>query len=145
MLRAELSKGYEWVHITSHGWSLGWGLGNSNNVWIWVTGNDIAGINPRTFFYNTHSCGNALITDRNYVAGTCLFSDYGLTYLGFTDTAYYPPEWDVIYSNNLRDKTFGETFKAIYDYVFQNAPTGDSIPWMGTEMILLGDPTLRVN
>ncbi len=134
LVKNEIVKNYEWASIIAHSWS---------NALSGMSTDYIRTTKPSVLFYNTHACGTARFKDDDYVAGACVLEANGLTYLGSTTLAYYLPEWDTAYTSKLANNgTFGDALLDIFDLSLNNS--NNSVDWTGQEMILLGDPTLKV-
>ncbi|TET32122.1 MAG: hypothetical protein E3J72_20545 [Planctomycetota bacterium] len=135
-MKSEISRDYEWIHAIAHG---------SPFEWEGVTVYDIASINPRTRFWNMHSCSTAKFTTSNAISVACLFNDHGLIVVAGTTYMCYEPQWDSTYTGSLQTETFGESYKAMMQWIHDNwGGQEDQIEWSGQEIIMMGDPTLKV-
>jgi hypothetical protein len=84
------SEGFEWLHVTCHGWSGGHvfsnhkaGEGDAGAVYS----SDYSSIDPRILFYVLDVCSGSRYVEKDYLAGACAFAGTGgLAAIGATST-----------------------------------------------------------
>jgi hypothetical protein len=134
-LYPELSKDYEYIHITAHSNPISWGN---------LSYTDVRQIHPTALFYNTHACSTARFTESNYIGGVTVLNEEGLFYIGSTTWGYYTPEMDAAFTSALAyGATVGEALMDLFVHRF-NVSSEPSLQWKGQELVILGDPTIRV-
>jgi hypothetical protein len=134
-----LSDGYSWVHVMSHG--------NPGGHSFKVPGGGGGSVNSMTYkngdypvlFYNLFVCSGARFTSSNYLGGWCLFSGDTLGVIGSTKTGSMIND-DKFYTPLSNGKILGEAFREWFNHTITHVPVGDQ-PWF-YGMTYLGDPTL---
>lgn len=133
--KAELTAGYEWVHLISH--SSPWGSsfhdgappsggGTLNNF-------EVPPLDPQAFFYVLNCCSNGRWTEVDNLANSYIWTDsYGLAALAQTRVDY-TNNFQEYYQTLAAGSCLGEAFR---NWLANNM-------YMEDGAVLLGDPTLR--
>ncbi len=135
---SRLQQGYEFVYL--HSWSTSTSHTFTNGDVYYY---DIDDTDPHVFFYLLSACNVANYENRNYIAGSYIFSQsYGLTALAPTTSSFEHPVWiysDFVESLNSGD-CIGESFKDNYNDMMQDY---SSICCLYSHTIL-GDPSFAI-
>lgn len=138
-------KKYEYLQITAHSspWERYFEI---KGGWETVLSSQIQDHTPNFLFYYLHACSNARYSETNYMAGWYVFqkenidtgvrSSFGLIARGNTKT--FGGHFVEYYYDQLNTNDFGTAQKNWFRY----AHTSPSYTY---GMVLIGDPTLRVN
>jgi hypothetical protein len=152
--RLKNGDGYEWTWVYDHGSVGSHGFGKwywYDSQWYWGYWNE--GLvysssyylpdTPKTFFYIFGSCNAAEFTEENCVANSAIFGKgNGLTSIGMTEGGGFPASWfSDAFSELGEHECIGEAFKTMYN---SNIDYYDGT-YVYKIIVLLGDPTLRIN
>ncbi len=168
--RLRLGDSYEWTWVYGHGsiyshshsfgnYSWQWDNQSQRNKWIWQLWNEGCAddyyyleMAPKTFFYILGPCGAAVFSEENCVANCAIFGEgKGLTAIGMTDAigGSFPASWfSEAFERLGQHECIGEAFKTMYNSMIENRTGNPSLPaseYAYKKIILLGDPTIRVN
>jgi hypothetical protein len=138
--RAQLVKGYEWIHVMAH--SSAWGSTFKAADDVTYTGTifncEIYGLQPHCNFYDLFCCSGARFTEENYSAGWMVFNDdWGLFAVGSTKTGSMEGSFNDYYTPISTGSCVGDAFKS---WFIQHGE--DSRDWH-YGLALIGDPTLK--
>ncbi len=143
LYKAELSDGYEFVHVAAH----------SNHGGNWFTGPGINGgselmnyelydLDPPGIFYTLFACSNARYVEPNYMGGWYIFTDsYGLAATGTCKTGSML-NFDQFYYPMGQGATIGEAYYLWWDEMANWGLDAGAVMWFYGNT-LLGDPTLK--
>jgi hypothetical protein len=132
-------------------WKPGYGSGNWFDLEEYysedggeISSSDIETIDPDGFLYNLFACSAARYTESNYIAGRYAFADtYGLSTIGSTKTGsmlYFEGFYEELGNGQCVGKALQEWFRKQGQDGFYNW----EVCWY-YGLVLIGDPTLRVN
>ncbi len=144
-----IQEDYEFVTVWAHG-NVGTQVFGPE-PWSYLYTADLLNIQPKGYFYNLFSCGNANFTGKitkdsdfiiPYIGGAYLFFGNGLAVVGSTKTGGMVYS-EAFYSALAEGKSFGEAFLAWWK---NSGFTPDSLLFRQWNygMTILGDPTLRL-
>jgi hypothetical protein len=136
-----LSAGYSWVHVMSHGNPHGHSFKKPGGGGGSLNYNTYRSEDHHVLFYNLFVCSGARFTSSNYLGGWCLFSGDTLGVIGSTKTGSMINE-KKFYTPLSNGMILGEAYRDWFDDIFTDKP-GDK-PWY-YGMTYLGDPTLRAS
>lgn len=138
-LKSRFNNNYEHLFIAAH--SSPYSSSLTPGIITW---DDIKNLRPHFNFYNLFACSNALYTVENYMAGWYIFqeSNYGLISIGTTKTGGMQ-NFRGFYEPLVRLNNFGLAFKDWFSQGEAKQASVDKCSYGG--MVLLGDPTLKVN
>ncbi|MCD4847438.1 MAG: hypothetical protein K8R76_04530 [Candidatus Aegiribacteria sp.] len=134
--KAELTEGYEFVHLMSHSSPWGHTFRVSSGYGGTVMAPEISCINPQTVFVQLFACSNCRWTEPNCLGNWYLFgTDYGLLAIGSTKTGAmldFSEFYEPIGSGNIPGVAFRTWFTNVGIYN----------PDWHYGCVLLGDPTI---
>ena len=138
--RAQLVKGYEWIHVMAH--SSAWGSTFKASDDVTYTGTvfncEVYALQPHCHFYDLFCCSGARFTEENYSAGWMVFNnDWGLFAVGSTKTGSMEGWFNDYYTPISTGSCLGDGFKSWF------IAHGESDRDWHYGLALIGDPTLK--
>jgi uncharacterized protein YkvS len=141
--------GFQWVYLMSHGaFDYHTFMVNDQPVGGTVYPYQYRDIDPRVFFYTLFICSGTRYTEREYLAGTTVFTqNYGLVSIGSTDTIY-SISFRKFFADLAERKAIGTAFQEwfIEQGNWQNQlKAGEDYRYLFYGLTIVGDPTLRLD
>jgi len=140
--------GFQWVYLMSHGaFDYHAFMINDQLVGGTVYPYQYRDIDPRVFFYTLFICSGARYTEREYLAGTTVFTQsYGLLSIGSTDTIY-SVSFREFFAGLAESKAVGTAFQEWFleqDNWQNQLKAGEDYRYLFYGLSIVGDPTLRL-
>jgi len=140
--------GFQWVYLMSHGaFDYHTFMINDQPVGGTVYPYQYREVDPRVFFYMLFICSGARYTEREYLAGTTVFTQsYGLLSIGSTDTIY-SVSFRKFFADMVESKAVGTAFQEWFfeqDDWQNQLKAGEDYRYLFYGLTIIGDPTLRL-
>jgi hypothetical protein len=141
--------GYQWVYLMCHGsFDYHTFMINDEPKGGTVYPHQYRDIDPRVFFYMLFVCSGARYTEKDYLAGTVVFTkSYGLLAIGATDTIY-SVSFRKFFADLNRSEPIGTAFHEWFleqDKWQNQIAEGEDYRYIFYGLTIIGDPTLKLD
>ena len=134
---AEITAGYEFVHLAAHSNPAGNWFGNTSIMY-----NELYALDPPCIFYSLFACSNCRFVNTDYMGGWYIFNDsFGLAATGTTKTGSMM-NFEQYYEPIGQGATIGEAYFIWWDQMTNWGIDDYLVSWYYGN-VLLGDPTLK--